>query len=113
MYVDGFDLCHVLQVEVEIQTMDKGGTFLGTVRVLGGARPFNLGLALLESGLAKLHPSFDSRVAGGQELAAAQEHAQSAQLKVPCFVTAPLVPCLVQRLWCLLLCSASGPHITS
>ena len=62
--------------------MDKGGSFLGTVRVLGGSRPFNLGPALLESGLAKLHPNFDTRVAGGQELVAAQELAQSSQLKV-------------------------------
>ena len=62
--------------------MDKGGTFLGTVRVLGGSRPFNLGPALLESGLAKLHPNFDTRVAGGQELLAEQELAQSSQLKV-------------------------------
>lgn len=77
-----------MQVEVEVETMDKGGTFLGTVRVLGGSRPFNLGPALLESGLAKLHPSFDSRVAGGQELVAAQEHAQTAQLKV-CSLTGP------------------------
>lgn len=70
-----------MQVEVEIEAMDKGGTFLGTLRIPGGARPFNLGPALLESGLAKLHPNFDTRVAGGQELSAAQEHAQSSQLK--------------------------------
>lgn len=74
--------CHAAQVEIDVETMDKGGTFLGTVRVLGGSRPFNLGPALLESGLAKLHPNFDTRVAGGQELVAAHKHAQSAQLKV-------------------------------
>ena len=71
------------QVEVEIETMDRGGTFLGTLRILGGGRPLNLGPALLEAGLAKLHPSFDpDRVQGGRELSAAQDHARSARLKV-------------------------------
>lgn len=42
-----------------------------------------MGPDLLEAGLAKLHPSFDpDRVPGGRELAAAQERAQSARLKV-------------------------------
>lgn len=63
--------------------MDRGGNFLGTLTVPGGSRPFNLGPALLEAGLAKLHPSFDpDRVQGGSELAAAQEHAQKGKLKV-------------------------------
>jgi len=70
-------------VEVEIETIDRGGTFLGTLRIVGGGRPLNLGPALLEAGLAKLHPSFDSdRIQGGRELSAAQDHAQSARLKV-------------------------------
>lgn len=70
-------------MEVEIDTMDRGGNFLGTLTVPGGSRPFNLGPALLEAGLAKLHPSFDpDRVQGGAELAAAQERAQKAKLKV-------------------------------
>ena len=72
-----------MQVEVEIDTMDRGGNFLGTLKILGGSRPFNLGPALLEAGLAKLHPSFDpNRVQGGQELASAQEHAQKGKVKV-------------------------------
>ncbi len=76
-------ICFVLQVEVEIETMDRGGTFLGTLRIVGGGRPLNLGPALLEAGLAKLHPSFDpDRIQGGRELSAAQDHAQSARLKV-------------------------------
>ena len=91
---DCCQLHHTVQVEVEIETMDKGGTFLGTVRVPGGSRPFNLGPALLESGLAKLHPSFDGRSAGGHELVAAQEHAQSAQLKV-CHETGSVLFALV------------------
>ncbi len=73
----------VLQVEVEIETIDRGGTFLGTLRIAGGGRPLNLGPALLEAGLAKLHPSSDpDRIQGGRELSAAQDHAQSARLKV-------------------------------
>ncbi|DBA71271.1 TPA: hypothetical protein ACH3X2_011090 [Trebouxia sp. C0005] len=75
--------CLQREVEVEIETMDRGGTFLGTLRILGGGRPLNLGPALLEAGLAKLHPSFDpDRVQGGRELSAAQDHARSARLKV-------------------------------
>ena len=63
--------------------MDRGGNFLGTLTMPGGNRPFNLGPALLEAGLAKLHPSFDpDRVQGGAELAAAQAHAQKRKIKV-------------------------------
>ena len=63
--------------------MDRGGNFLGTLTMPGGNRPFNLGPALLEAGLAKLHPSFDpDRVQGGAELAAAQAHAQKRKVKV-------------------------------
>ena len=76
-------LTGVWQVEVEIDTMDRGGNFLGTLTMPGSNRPFNLGPALLEAGLAKLHPSFDpDRVRGGAELAAAQAHAQTRKLKV-------------------------------
>ncbi|DBB17861.1 hypothetical protein WJX82_005615 [Trebouxia sp. C0006] len=75
--------CLQREVEVEIETIDRGGTFLGTLRIVGGGRPLNLGPALLEAGLAKLHPSFDSdRIQGGRELSVAQDHAQSARLKV-------------------------------
>jgi hypothetical protein len=42
-----------------------------------------LTVALLEAGLGKLHPSFDpARVAGGSELAAAQDKAKKQKLKV-------------------------------
>lgn len=70
------------EVEVEVETVDKAGTFLGTLKVpsMKGA---SLGVALLESGLAKLHPSFDAnRVAGGHELQQAQEKARQQKLKV-------------------------------
>lgn len=69
-------------VEIEIETVDKGGTFLGTV-VLPGPKPVNLGLALLRAGLAKLQPFFSAdRVKGGSELAAAEAAAKEARLKV-------------------------------
>lgn len=75
--------------------MDRGGNFLGTLRILGGNRPFNLGPALLEAGLAKLHPSFDpDRVQGGRELAAAQEHAQKGKVKVYLPTSHKLVSCI-------------------
>ena len=77
------------EVEVEVETVDRAGTFLGTLRwtpsgAAGAASPQqNLGVALLKAGLAKLHPSFDpDRVPGGRELAAAEASARAAQLKV-------------------------------
>ena len=40
-------------------------------------------MALLEAGLGRLHPSFDpARVAGGAALAAAQDKARKARLRV-------------------------------
>ena len=61
--------------------MDRGGTFLGRLRVTSSS--LDLGLGLLQAGLAKLHPSFEaSRVHGGRQLADAQEAAQEKRLKV-------------------------------
>jgi hypothetical protein len=72
----------VLQVEIEIETADKGGTFLGSI-VLPGAKPLSLGHALARLGLAKTQQFFDaSRVKGGQELLAAIQAAKEARLKV-------------------------------
>jgi hypothetical protein len=72
----------LLQVEIEIETADKGGTFLGTI-VLPGAKPLSLGHALARLGLAKTQQFFDaSRVKGGQELLAAIQAAKEARLKV-------------------------------
>lgn len=61
--------------------MNKGGTFLGRVTV-PGTRPFDLGLGLVEAGLAKLHPFFDTSTPIGRQLEAAQKAAQSNKLKV-------------------------------
>ena len=64
--------------------MDRGGTFLGVLRVPGaGSGGLNLGMALIEGGLARLHPSFDpARVSGGREMANAEEQARNSRLKV-------------------------------
>ncbi|KAI3435969.1 hypothetical protein D9Q98_002027 [Chlorella vulgaris] len=72
---------HCLQrdCEVEVTSVDRAGNFQGTVRF----GKMNLGVALLEAGLAKLHPSFDPySTPGGQELEAAQAKARSQKLKV-------------------------------
>ena len=65
--------------------MDRGGTFLGSLRTTG-PKPVNLGLALLEAGLAQLSERFDpDRTSGGRELVAAQERARAARLKARAF----------------------------
>lgn len=53
------------------------------MQVVGGARPLDLGLALLAQGLAKLHPSFEpERVPNGEALLAAEAAAREKRLKV-------------------------------
>eukprot|EP00887_Chlorella_sp_A99_P001577 scaffold8.g1577.t1 len=76
-----FTRSRVLQhdCEVGVDSVDKAGTFLGTLRI----GRLNLGVALLEEGLAKLHPSFDpTRTPGGRELVTAQDKARRARLRV-------------------------------
>ncbi len=71
------------EVELEVETVDRAGTFLGRLRVLGGARPVDLGEALLRAGLGRLHAAFDpARAAGGAELAAAEAAARAARAGV-------------------------------
>ena len=66
---------------VQVDTKDRGGTFMGRLEV--PAAGLDLGLALLQAGLAKLHPSFEaSRVMGGRQLEDAQQAAQEQRLKV-------------------------------
>lgn len=81
------DACHRaascrVQVEIDVEGCDKGGTFLGSV-TLPGPKPLNLGLTLARLGLAKTQPFFAAeRVRGGQELLAAIQAAKQAHLKV-------------------------------
>lgn len=66
-------------VEIEIETVDKTGTFLGSL----WEGKENVSVALLEAGLAKLHPSFSTdRTVEGHLLLRAQESAKSKNLKV-------------------------------
>ncbi|KAK9797436.1 hypothetical protein WJX73_004092 [Symbiochloris irregularis] len=79
-----FTYAHVQQreVEIEVDTMDRGGTFLGTLTVTGSP-PFNLGRSLLKAGLARLHPSFDPAYDhDGNALSEAQAEAQQHKRKI-------------------------------
>ncbi|KAL2643329.1 hypothetical protein R1flu_010916 [Riccia fluitans] len=66
-------------VEIEVETVDKTGTFLGS---LWEARS-NVSQALLEAGLAKLHPMFSAdRTTEGHLLVQSEQLAKKQQLKV-------------------------------
>lgn len=69
-------------VEIVVETVDRGGTFLGSV-VIPGPKPMSLSLALLRAGLGRIQPNMDpSRLENGAALAEAQASAQAARLKV-------------------------------
>eukprot|EP00210_Caulerpa_lentillifera_P002078 g1993.t1 len=74
---------HILQREVTIQleACDKMGTFLGTL-YLTEPRPVNLGLALLERGLASLHFTFDESRPGGKALVQAEKAAKEKKIGI-------------------------------
>lgn len=74
---------HLLQREViiQVETCDKGGTYLGTL-LLQGPPPFDLGLALLEKGLASLHFTFDESRPGGKALVAAEKMARENKIGI-------------------------------
>lgn len=78
-----FTRYHVLQREVTIQleACDKMGTFLGTL-FFSEARPMNLGLALLERGLASLHFTFDESRPGGKALVQAEQIAKEKKIGI-------------------------------
>lgn len=66
-------------MQIEIETVDKTGTFLGSA----WEGKENVSIALLEAGLAKLHPSFSTdRVTEGHLLLRAEESAKKKNLKV-------------------------------
>ncbi|CAI5976211.1 unnamed protein product [Closterium sp. NIES-64] len=67
------------EVEIEVETVDKTGTFIGSL----WAERTNAGALLLQAGLAKLHPSFTpDRTAEGHLLISAETQAKNARLKV-------------------------------
>ena len=67
----------MVQVEVEVEAIDKGGNFIGWLYVDNT----NLSVALVEAGLAKVHFTAE-RSSHYKSLLAAQERAKAAKLKV-------------------------------
>lgn len=67
------------EVEVEVETVDKNGTFLGSL-YLPDKR--NYAVALVEAGLAKLVQPAADRCACAAELAAAEQSARSSNLQL-------------------------------
>ncbi|BBN01059.1 staphylococcal nuclease domain-containing protein 1 [Marchantia polymorpha subsp. ruderalis] len=66
-------------VEIEVETVDKTGTFLGSL----WENRSNVSQALLEAGLAKLHPMFSAdRTTEGHLLVQSEQVAKKQQLKV-------------------------------
>ena len=85
--------------EVEIESMDRGGTFLGHITILGAtpsSRTVNLSLSLIKAGLARIQPNMDpSRLVEGSMLAEAQRQAKEvrvARCTTPLEVWEPLLP---------------------
>lgn len=67
----------------QIDTVDKGGTFLGTLRRQTPRGWVNVGVELLEAGFATLHPTFSpDRARDGAALLAAETAAKDARKKV-------------------------------
>ena len=76
------DNCLQHNVEIRVETQDRGGSFIGSLYVNGR----NLSTMLLKEGLAYLGPTFyPDRVADADELQRAQDAAKAA--KVSAFVT--------------------------
>jgi len=73
------NLCFQREVDIETEAVDKNGTFFGALHLVDKR---NLGVSLLEGGLAQRIPPAADRSAHGLELAAAEEGAKKANLKV-------------------------------
>lgn len=66
-------------MQIEVETVDKTGTFLGSLWEGKG----NVSVSLVEAGLAKLHPMFSAdRTTEGHLLVQAQDRAKKQHLKV-------------------------------
>ena len=71
--------CFDLYGQIEIENVDRTGTFLGTL----WESKMNVSVLLLEAGLAKLQPFFSSeRITEGHLLAQAEDRAKKSLLKV-------------------------------
>ena len=70
-------LCSLIQVEVEVESMDKGGNFIGWLFYDNT----NLSVSLVEEGLAKVHFTAE-RSQFYTRLCAAEEKAKGAKLNL-------------------------------
>ncbi len=77
------ELCLQREVEVEVDTIDKAGNFIGWLFVEG----LNLSVALVEHGLSKMHFSAE-RSNYLRVLTSAEEQAKNTKLKVRLWFTA-------------------------
>ena len=78
-YAFARNACFQREVDIETEAVDKNGMFFGALHLLDKR---NLGVSLLEAGLAQRIPPAADRSAHGLELAAAEESAKKANLKV-------------------------------
>ena len=70
-----------LQVQVEVESMDKGGNFIGYMHAEG----LNLSVALVDEGLSKVHFTAE-RGNYFKQLSAAEEKAKNARKNVSSFL---------------------------
>jgi staphylococcal nuclease domain-containing protein 1 len=79
------DTCLQHDVEIRVETQDRGGSFIGSMYVNGK----NLSTMLLREGLAYLGPTFyPERVADAEQLKQAQETAKAAKVIAVCLCLA-------------------------
>lgn len=80
-----FSRSKILQrnVEIVVDSVDKIGTFLGTLEFPTASGKMDIGVALLEAGLAKLHPMSNvESLSNAKELLKAQERAKNNKLRL-------------------------------
>lgn len=71
-------------VQIEVETVDRTGTFLGSL----WESKTNMAVVLLEAGLAKLQTSFGAdRIADAHLLAKAEQSAKQQKLKVTAYIS--------------------------
>jgi len=80
-----FTRSQILQrdIEVMVDGIDKVGTFLGSLTFSSSGQKIDLGVALLEAGLAKLHPMTNiDALHNGKDLQIAEEKAKKKKMNV-------------------------------
>jgi staphylococcal nuclease domain-containing protein 1 len=112
-------LCLQQDVTLEVEGLDKGDNFLGSLLVAspsGGAKPLNLAVELLAAGLAQVVPFSADKSPYREELLRAEARAKDARIGVrvsqsalvclppclpACCLTACLIACFIFLLACL------------